>query len=151
MTNQRRQIIPIVGFIATVVGAGYMVAHLDGQGGQPAGDFRNATVAEVHDAQGQIVLRGQFAAVDEEDDDVERKATLTPIGNDPDAAGEAEVEYPATGATQQEIEFSVRNVEPGATLSFFIDGQPVAQATADRQGRAELELDIRMPTSGGSR
>jgi hypothetical protein len=45
----------------------------------------------------------------------------------------------------------VRNVEPGASFSFLIDGIDVASATSDRRGRAEVELDVRMPGTGASR
>jgi hypothetical protein len=30
-------------------------------------------------------------------------------------------------------------------VTFIIDGHSLGQATVDRRGRAELELDIRMP------
>jgi hypothetical protein len=138
--NDRRQLIPIAGLVATFAMAAYMVIQLSGQTIQPAGDFSNAAVAEVHDAQGQPLLRGQFSAFQEDDDDVERKAQLEPSGADTDAAGEAEVEFPKATPAQQEIEFSVRNLEPGTALTFLINGQAVGQATVDRRGRAELEI-----------
>lgn len=139
--NDTRQIIPIAGMVATFVMAAYMVIQLSGQTVQ-SGDFRNATVAEVHDAQGQPLLRGQFAVAPEEDDDVERKAQLESIGSDADATGEAEVEFPKSNPAQQEVEFSVRNLEPGTALTFLIDGTTVGQAAADRRGRAEVEIEI---------
>ena len=82
---------------------------------------------------------------DEDDDDVERKAVLKPTGIDADAAGEAEVEFAKAAAAKQEIEFSVRGLQAGATFTFVIDGQEVATATADRRGKAEVEVDVRMP------
>jgi hypothetical protein len=101
----------------------------------------------VRDAQGQAVLRGQFQLADEEDDDVERKAKLTPAGSDTDAVGEAEVEFAKASPSTQEIEFSVRNVAPGATFTFVIDGVDVATATSDSRGRAEVELKVKMSGS----
>jgi hypothetical protein len=59
----------------------------------PTGDFTNAAVAEVRDSNGQVLLRGSFAPVEEADDDIERKAALEAVGADVDAAGEAEVEF----------------------------------------------------------
>jgi hypothetical protein len=137
---ERRQWIPGVGLLATVGMAAFMVAQLYAQA--PAGDFANAATAEVRNAQGQIVLRGQFVVVDEEDDDVERKATLEPTGIDPDATGEAEVEIPRNAPANQEIEFSIRNVDSGMVYTFVIDGQDVATATANQRGRAEVELNL---------
>ena len=109
------------------------------------GDFTNAALAEVRDAQGQVILSGQFQLVEEDDDDVERKAVLAPTGVDADAAGEAEVEFSKDAPANQEVEFSIRNVSPNAAFTFVIDGVDVATATADSRGRAEVELDVPMP------
>jgi hypothetical protein len=147
----KRQMIPAAGVLATVITAVYMVAQLDGQTPQPTGDFTNAARAEVRDAQGQVILSGQFQLVEEEDDDVERKAILAPTGVDADATGEAEIEFSKSAPAEQELEFSVRNVTAGAVLTFVIDGTDVATATADRRGRAEVELDVRMPGASASR
>jgi hypothetical protein len=143
--NDKRQMIPAVGLLATFVAAVYMVVQLSGQTTAPTGDFTNAAVAEVRDAQGQAVLSGQFQVSDEDDDDVERKAVLAPTGVDADAAGEAEVEFSKDAPANQEVEFSIRNVSPNAAFTFVIDGIAVATATADGRGRAGAELDVRMP------
>ena len=119
--KNRVQLIPIVRLLAAVGVVGYMVVQLDGQQttAQPA-DYTNAVFAEVRDAQGLIVLRGQFALADEEDDDIERKATLEPTGVDADAAGEAEVEFARASPAAQEVEFAARNLQAGATFTFVI-------------------------------
>ncbi len=77
--------------LAVVLG----VVELSGErAAQVTGDFRNAAVAEVHDAQGQVLLRGQFAPVDADDKgEVERHAKLGAIAPGLTASGEAEVEY----------------------------------------------------------
>ncbi len=147
----KRQMIPAVGLVAAVMAAVYMVVQLNGQTAQPTADFTNAALAEVRNAQGQAVLTGQFQLVEEEDDDVERKATLAPTGVDADATGEAEIEFSKAAPAEQEVEFSVRNVAPGAVLTFVIDGTDVATATADRRGRADVELDVRRPGATASR
>ena len=142
--SNKRQIIPIAGLLATIAIAIYFVVQLNAQGTGPSGNLTNAAVAEVRNAQGQVVLQGQFAQADEDDDDVERKAVLKPTGIDADAAGEAEVEFARTSPAVQEVEFSISGVEIGSTLTFVIDGQEIGTATADRRGRAELEVDVRM-------
>jgi hypothetical protein len=149
--KDKRKAISIVGLAATIAAAVYMVVQLSGQERPPAGDFTNATTAEVRDAQGQVVLRGSFVLADEEDDDVERRATLEPTGVDADAAGEAEVEFAKAAPTKQEIEFSVRNLQAGGAFTFVIDGIDVATATVDRRGRAEMEVDVRLPGTPASR
>jgi hypothetical protein len=39
----------------------------------------------------------------------------------------------------------VRNLQAGGAFTFVIDGTDVATATADQRGRAEVELEIKMP------
>ena len=150
MTNTM-QVLPVAGLLCTVAVVAYMAVQLNGQTTAPTGDFTNASVAEVRDAQGQVVLRGQFAVAEEEDDDIERKATLEQAGGDADAAREAEVEFAKTAPTVQEVEFATRNLQPGATFTFVIDGHDVATATADRRGNAEVELEVRLPGAAASR
>jgi hypothetical protein len=147
----KRQMVPAAGLLATMVAAVYMVVQLNGQAAQPTADFTNAALAEVRNAQGQVILSGQFQLVEEEDDDVERKATLAPTGVDADATGEAEIEFSKGAPAEQEVEFSVRGVAAGAVLTFVIDGTDVATATTDRRGRAEVDLDVRMPGPPASR
>jgi len=149
--NERQQIVPIGGLVATVALAAYMVVQLHAQATIPARDFSNAAVAEVHDTQGQVFLRGQFVPVPEEDEDIERKARLESAGIDADATGEAEVEFSKEDPAQQEVEFSVRNLQPGMALTFVIDGHVVGQAIVDPQGRAEIEVDIAASGAAASR
>ena len=150
--SHTRQIIPIAGLAGTLALAVYMVTLLHAQTTVPAADLTNAAIAEVEDSQGQIVLRGQFAVADEQDDDdVERKAALQPAGTETDAAGEAEVEFAKSAPAQQEVEFSVRNLAAGTSVTFLIDGQVIGQASVDRRGRAELEVDVPMPGAAVSR
>ena len=149
------QWIPVGGLLATTIAAGYMVVQLSAQSAaQPTAqqiDFTNAATAQVKDAQGQIVLEGPFMAPVEEDGGLERRATLAPTGVDPDAAGEAEVEYATGTPTVQEVEFSVENLTPAATFTFAIDGTDVASAKANRRGHVEVELNVRMPGATGTR
>ena len=149
--SDKRQLIPITGLFVTIAIAVYTVVQMSGQGTQaPTGNFTNAAVAEVRDAQGQVVLQGQFVVSDEDDDDIERKATLkSTVGAD--AGGEAEVEFAKSAPATQEIEFSVRGLQAGATFTFVIDGQEVATATADQHGRAEVELDVNIPSTSATR
>ena len=143
--SDTRQWIPLGGLVATIAAAGYAVVQLHGQTQAPTGDFTNAATAQVRDAQGQVVLQGQFMAPVEEDGDLERRATLAPTGVDADASGEAEVEFAKAAATQQEVEFAVENLQPQASFTFVIDGTDITTVMTDRQGRAEVELDVRMP------
>lgn len=143
----KHRTIPASRLLATAFGAATFVAiQISIQAMQQTGDFTKAAIAEVRNPQGAVILRGQFA--DEEDgDDIERKAMLGPAGADADAKGEAEVEYAKAAPARQEVEFSIDNVDPGVTFTFVIDGVDVATATADRQGRAEAEVDVQAPAT----
>jgi hypothetical protein len=138
-----RQWIPVGGLLATIAMACYAVVQLHGQTPAPTADFTNAMTVEVRDAQGQVVLQGQFMEPVEDDDDLERRATLAATGAETDATGEAELEFARTGPTSQEVEFAVRNLPPRATFTFAIDGTDVASATTNQRGRAEVELEVR--------
>jgi hypothetical protein len=149
--DDQRQAIPVVGLLLTMVVAAYMVVQLQAQV-VTTNDFTNAAMAEVRDAQGQVVLSGAFKPADQdEEDEQEIKATLAPTGADTDAAGEAEVEWPTANPADHEVEFSVRNLAAGGQFTFVIDGKTVATATADRRGRAEVELDARNARAAPSR
>ena len=109
MNANKRTISLIAGLVAAV--AGCSGARASSQ--QPSVDFTNATLAEVRNAEGQVLLSGTFVAV-EGDSETERKATLAPTGIDADAAGEAEVEYCRDrDCDTQEVEFTVTNVQLG--------------------------------------
>ena len=141
----KRQFIPafvLAIFIGTGVIGGWLVAQTPPQ---EAFDFSNAVHAEVRDDRGQAILRGQFVA-DTNSDDMERKATLAQTGIDADASGEAEIEISSSGdRRRQEVEFEVRNLQPGGVYSFFIDSRLFATVTADNRGRAEHERDVPLP------
>ena len=141
----KTQMISAAGLVATIAAAVYMVVQLNAQSGTAARDFSTASVAEVRDAQGLVILAGQFQLVEEDDDDVERKAVLAPTGVAPDARGQAEVEIDRHSPAEQEVEFAVRNVTAGTAYTFVIDGVEVGTATATARGRAELELDVAVP------
>ena len=147
MTSSR-QWIPFGGLLATIAMACYAVMqlHAQAQVQVPAADFRSAAMAEVRDARGQVVLQGQFMdSTDDDDDERERHAVLAAAGADTDAGGEAEVEFARTGATMQEVELTILNLAPRTTFTVAFDGIDVATVTTNQRGRAELDLDIRMP------
>jgi hypothetical protein len=112
--------------------------------GQVSGDFRNAVTAEVRDAQGQPLLRGSFEAVDADDKgEVERLAKLTAVTPGSSATGEAEVEYQTDSPATQEIELTATGIAAGSQVSLVIDGAAVATATADKDGKVELEVEAK--------
>ena len=142
--NNKLQIAAIAGLFAVILVATAAVVQLRGEpAAQITGDFRNATVAEVHDAQGQVLLRGSFAAIQADDaGEVERLATLTGALPDVKATGEAEIEYQADKPAEQELELTVRGLMAGIDVAFVIDGQTVATAKSDARGGVEVELAV---------
>ena len=135
----------LAGLMAIIAAASVAVVQLSGQQAWAVrGDFRNATVAEVHDGQGRVLLRGSFAPVDTDDEgEVERLAPLKPESHDVTASGEAEVEYEADTPANQEVEFTLKGLPAGSDVSLVIDGQQVATAKADQRGRVSVELAVK--------
>lgn len=144
--NHRRQWIPVSGLIATIAIAAAFVVQLHAQRA-PAGDYSKAALAEVKNAQGAVILSGKFVPVDEDDEDIERKATLTPAGPDKDATGTAEVEVSKEKPAEQEIEFAIRNVDPAGRYTFLVDGKEIGSAVADKNGRAGVDLNVATTTA----
>jgi len=143
--NKKLQIAAISGLLAVILVATAAVVQLRGEpAAQITGDFRNAVVAEVHDAQGQVLLRGSFAQVDADDKgEVERHATLTATSGDAKVTGEAEVEYQTEQPTDQEVELTVKGLTAGMDIAFVIDGQTVTTAKADKRGGVDVELAVK--------
>jgi len=130
------------GLAVTALVAVLMVINISGnQTASVSGDFRNATTAEVRDAQGKVWLRGTFAAAGDQND-VERQAPLTATADGGQASGEAEIEYSKDKPNVQEIEFEVAGVPARAIVTLVLDGRDVISATADDKGRAKAEFDV---------
>ena len=143
--SDRRQWLPLSGLLGTLAIAAYIVVQLDAQSATPAVTVTNAVMAEVKDAQGQVVLQGQFGATDDDDDDdddSERKAVLAPTGVDDDAAGDVEIEVAKATGALQEVEVDARGLTSGAAFTVLIDGREVAKGTADSRGRLDVEQNI---------
>ena len=139
------QIALLSGLVAVCAAATIAVVQLDGEQASPiTGDFRNAAVAEVHDTQGHVLLRGTFAPVESDDEgEVERLATMTAAPPEVTASGEAEVEYETNAPSEQEVELTLTGVTAGAEINFIIDGQRVATTRADQRGRVAVEVAVK--------
>jgi hypothetical protein len=110
-------------------------------------DFRTAAAAEVRDAQGQVVLSGQFVESTADASEIERRAALAAVtGGDADATGAVEVEFCRDSACDaQEVEFTVSNLTPGTVVRLLIDGKEFATVTTDDRGGATAERDVPFP------
>jgi hypothetical protein len=139
-----RKAVPAVVIVAVIAVTGYVVARFNGQEPIQSADFRNAATAEIRDSTGKVVLRGTFRLVEEEDDDIERKAALA-LTTGGEVMGEAEVEFATEMPTDQEVEFAARGLEGGATYMLVVDGREVASVVADPRGRIAIELDVPLP------
>lgn len=139
------QMLSVTGLIAVMVATSIAIVQLSGeQAASITGDFRNAAVAEVHDGQGHVLLRGSFAPIDADDEgEVERLAPLTPASPEVKGSGEAEVEYQTDAPGEQEVEFTVSGLAVGAEVSLVIDGQRVSTAKADKRGRISVEFAVK--------
>ena len=139
-----RKAVPAVVIVAVIAVTGYVVARFNGQQAIQSADFRTATTAEIRDSTGTVVLRGTFKLVEEEDDDIERKAALAHTTGG-EVMGEAEVEFATEMPADQEVEFAARGLEVGATYRLVVDGREVASVVADSRGRIAIELEVPLP------
>ena len=139
-----RKAVSAVVIVAVIAVTGYVVARFNGQEPIQSADFRNAATAEIRDSTGKVVLRGTFKLVEEEDDDIERKAALAPTTGG-EVMGEAEVEFATEMPADQEVEFAARGLEVGATYTLIVDGREVASVVADARGRIAIELEVPLP------
>ena len=149
MVSARKAVAAVI-IVAVIAVTGYAVARFNGGKAVPRADFRNAATAEVRDSAGKAVLRGTFMLVEEEDDDIERKAPLASPGSG-EVAGEAEVEFATEMPVDQEVEFAARGLDVGATYTLVVDGREVASVVADARGRIAIELDVPLPGAPSSR
>ena len=135
----------VAGLFAIAVLATVAVVQSSGeQAAAITGDFRNAATAEVHDAQGNVIARGTFAAVESEDaGEVERVAALTAATSGGKVTGEVEVEYATDKATEQEVELSMTGATAGMEVILIVDGQRVLTAKAGNNGRVDAEVIAR--------
>lgn len=103
------------------------------------GDLSNAATVEVKDSTGTVVLRGHFVDAPEDDDDLERKATLT--GSTADVTGTAEIEVSRNNnRLDQEVEVSVSNLAPNTVYTVFVDAKQLGTFQTNKNGKAEMEL-----------
>lgn len=146
MKNYSVQKLSIAGLVAVMAIAAVLIVQLQArQAATISGDFRNAQTAEVRDAQGTVLLRGAFAVEEQdpgEEGEVERKAPLVAVSGGA-MTGEAEVEHQKDAPAEQEVEFMVIGVPAGAVVTLVIDGTAVTTATADENGKAEAEVEVR--------
>ncbi len=139
-----RKAVPAVVIVAVIAVTGYVVARFNGRQPVQSADFRNAATAEIRDSTGKVVLRGTFKLVEEEDDDIERKAALAPTTGG-EVMGEAEVEFATEMPADQEVEFAARGLQVGATYTLVVDGREVASVVADPRGRIAIEFEVPLP------
>jgi hypothetical protein len=143
MLNRPQTLVAAVAVVTMLAAGGYMAARLPAAQSGTSADFRNAATAEVRNSKG-VVLRGEFMLVEEEDDDIERKAALVrPTGGE--VVGEAEVEFATEMPADQEVEFAARGLAAGETYTLIVDGHQVASVIADARGRIAVELTVPLP------
>ena len=150
MLSTRTTVLAAVVIVAMIAAGGYGVARFNGQEAVLSADFRNAVTAEVRDSKGDAVLRGPFMLVEEEDDDIERKAALAPAAGGK-VVGEAEVEFATEMPTDQEVEFAARDLVAGMTYTLVVDSRQVGSVVADSRGRIAVELKVPLPGTLSSR
>jgi hypothetical protein len=143
--TKRAKVIGLLGAIAVTgaMASAWVQGTIAAEASLPAevGDLSNASMAEIKDNVGAVVLSGHFVEIPEDDDDVERKATLAGSGQTAKATGQAEIEVSRTNnRLDQEVEVSVSNLAPAATYTLFVDAKQLGTFQTNQDGKGELEL-----------
>jgi hypothetical protein len=136
----KKLVVSVVALVGIVVLAGVMVSarqRVVTTLPSAVGDLATArTVELVQDA--QVILSGTFATKSEEEDEVERTASLASSGP---AKGVAEIEIERDGvATKEEIELEAQGLPANASFMVHVDGQSAGTFTTTRRGTTELKL-----------
>jgi hypothetical protein len=152
MSYKTKMILPILGLVLTIGYAGIRVARSDAEEVKHAlpaalGSLAEVKRVEVKDADGQVVLSGDFGGSKVGGKEIERKAALAGTSLAPEARGKAEIEFSAegSGADERELEMKVERLAAGATFRLFVDGQEVASFVTNHRGEAEVELSNEAP------
>lgn len=149
MSYRVKRILPLVGMLLlcgyaafAVIRSGNKVQEVKQPLPYYVSDLAAAKLVEIKDAAGQIVLSGNFIVENKRDGGVEGKALLTATGINAGAKGEAEFEVSKNrnGATEKELEVSVRKLAPATSFSMFVDGKQVATFSTNQRGAAEVEM-----------
>jgi hypothetical protein len=146
LSMRKRFLIPILGLLMVCGYAGYVVAFGDlqeTQGRLPVGapDLTTASVVEVRNDSGAVVLRGEFGEATVSGNETERHAELKAAGPVASAKGTAEIEIVrSSNRTERELELDVEGLPAGATYSILLDNQSVGNFRSDPRGTAEVEL-----------
>lgn len=125
-----------IGFVARLYAgpsvAGQMVA---------LGDLGSATVVEIRNANGAVVLSGEFRSRVDSLGNTEKDAELKNQRGD-EVIGEVEIELPAPGRdhVRPELEVDVINLQPRQVHTVVINDRIVGTFTTDDRGSADLEL-----------
>lgn len=97
---------------------------------------------EIKDANGQLILSGNFGNATQDGKELEREAVLAATTVIPAATGVAEIEISTGKASfiEQELELSVKHLSAGTIFHLFVDSQEVAPFKTNHEGKAELEF-----------
>ena len=105
------------------------------------GDLSGATLVEIRDQSGAVVLSGEFRSRVDALGNTEKDADL---GNRKGHAviGEVELEIPAPGRDHRrpELEVDIIHLTPRTRYTVVIDDRPVGSFTTDDRGSVDLEI-----------
>lgn len=104
-------------------------------------DLTTAQVVEIRDGNGTVVLKGAFVKKSDKTDKVELNAALTATsGNTGQGKAEIELEKSGGRVAKQEIEVTVKRLQPQAMFKLYVDATEVASFTTNGKGDADLKF-----------
>jgi hypothetical protein len=105
-------------------------------------DLSKVRSVEIQDAGGKTILRGSFQTEEDDEDQMEREATLESGTELSKAEGDAEIEIERqNGAViEQELKLDFDGLPPKSRFTVFLDGRETVSFRADEKGDADLQL-----------
>ena len=111
------------------------------------GNLAAATLIEIRDQAGQVLLNGTLKTSKRDPKETERKADLeSPTGQKAKGKFEVEIERKDGAIAKEEVELEVEKLPAMTECELFIDGKHVSSLTTTKVGKAELKLERKATT-----
>jgi hypothetical protein len=112
------------------------------------GNLAAATLIEIRDQAGQVLLNGTLKTSKRDPKETERKADLvSPSGQR--AKGKVGIEIQSKGdiIEKETVELSFERLPKMSECQFFLDGRHVSSFTTDKEGKAAVKLERKTASS----
>jgi len=106
------------------------------------GDLAAATLIEIRDQTGQVLLNGTLKTSKRDSRETERKADLiSPTGQRAKGKVGIEIQLKDNLIEKETVELAFERLPKMTEYQFFLDGRHVSSFTTDKEGKAAVKLE----------